>query len=80
MKKPHDEDAAEAETRAMLVDCRALLSDDHFVYISGTMAVGGSTRIRFLLSRNEWRGLVSCRLMRCGGLMRRFFVGQPRVD
>ena len=40
MKMPQDEDAAAAETRAMLVDCRALLSDDHFVYISGDHGSG----------------------------------------
>jgi hypothetical protein len=34
LKKPQVEDAAEAETRAMLVDCRARLEGDHFVFIS----------------------------------------------
>jgi orotate phosphoribosyltransferase len=36
----HEEDAAGGETRAMLVDCRALLSDDHFVYVSGDHGSG----------------------------------------
>jgi orotate phosphoribosyltransferase len=35
-----NENAAAAETRAMLVDCRALLADDHFVYISGDHGSG----------------------------------------
>jgi orotate phosphoribosyltransferase len=40
MKQLQDEDPAAAETRAMLVDCRALLGDDHFVYISGDHGSG----------------------------------------
>jgi orotate phosphoribosyltransferase len=40
MNEPHEEDAAAAETRAMLVECRALLADDHFVYISGDHGSG----------------------------------------
>src|SRR5262245_35181853 len=40
MTKPANKDASAAETRAMLVDCRALLSDDHFVYISGDHGSG----------------------------------------
>lgn len=32
--------AAAAETRQVLVDCRALLADDHFVYISGDHGSG----------------------------------------
>jgi orotate phosphoribosyltransferase len=35
-----EESSAEAETRTMLVDCRALLADDHFVYISGDHGSG----------------------------------------
>jgi orotate phosphoribosyltransferase len=35
-----EEPSAEAETRKMLVDCRALLADDHFVYISGDHGSG----------------------------------------
>jgi orotate phosphoribosyltransferase len=40
MKQLQDEHPAAAETRKMLVDCRALLSDDHFVYISGDHGSG----------------------------------------
>ena len=40
MQKLEDEDPAAAETRGMLVECRALLSDDHFVYISGDHGSG----------------------------------------
>lgn len=40
MSTSHDEDLAASETRRMLVDCRALLSDDHFVYISGDHGSG----------------------------------------
>jgi orotate phosphoribosyltransferase len=40
MKSQKDDVAAEAETRAMLVECRALLADDHFVYISGDHGSG----------------------------------------
>jgi orotate phosphoribosyltransferase len=35
-----EESSAEAETRKMLVDCRALLANDHFVYISGDHGSG----------------------------------------
>jgi orotate phosphoribosyltransferase len=40
MKKLEADNPAAAETRAMLVDCRALLADDHFVYISGDHGSG----------------------------------------
>ena len=40
MQNLENEDPAAVETRGMLVECRALLSDDHFVYISGDHGSG----------------------------------------
>lgn len=40
MNDSHNGPAADAETREMLLGCRALLSDDHFVYISGDHGSG----------------------------------------
>jgi orotate phosphoribosyltransferase len=40
MTAPTVESSAEAETRKMLFDCRALLADDHFIYISGDHGSG----------------------------------------
>lgn len=40
MKSPGDNQPAADETRQMLIDCRALLADDHFVYISGDHGSG----------------------------------------
>lgn len=40
MQNQSDTAKAAAETQQMLVDCRALLADDHFVYISGDHGSG----------------------------------------
>ena len=79
MQKSHDENEAEGETRAMLVECRALLADNHFVYISGDHGSGWVDKDSIFVEPKRIARLVRCWLARCGGSMRRSCVGRPRA-